>query len=47
VLVAQPLEDPLGGVPLLLAFNLVLFQNLVDDPDQAPSLGRRTGCCRR
>jgi hypothetical protein len=33
VLVAQPLEDALGGVTLLLAFRLVLFQDLIDGAD--------------
>ena len=31
VLVAQPLEDPLGGVALLPALRLVVFQDLVDN----------------
>ncbi len=39
MLVAQPLEDPLGGVTLLLAFRLVVFQDLVDDPDPGVQLG--------
>jgi len=30
VLVAQPLEAPLGGVALLPAFRLLVFQDLVD-----------------
>jgi len=47
MLVAQPLEDPLGRVTLLLAFCLVFFQNLIDGPDPGAQLGRRTGCCRR
>jgi hypothetical protein len=30
VLVAQPFEDPLGRMTLLLATRLVVFQNLID-----------------
>jgi hypothetical protein len=39
VLVAQPLEDPLGRVTLFLAFRLVLFQDLVDGSKPGPQLG--------
>jgi hypothetical protein len=34
VLVPQPLEDPLGGVPLLLGGLLVVLEDLVDDRQQ-------------
>jgi hypothetical protein len=43
VLVAQPLEDPLGGVTLLPAFRLVVFQNLIDGPDPGAQLGPTYG----
>ena len=40
---AQPLEDPLGGVALLLAFRLICFQDLVDAPDPGTQLGPAHG----
>jgi len=39
VLVAQPFEDPLGRVPLLLPPRVVVFQNLVDGSDLGVQLG--------
>src|ERR1700722_255806 len=39
VLVAQPLEDPLGRVALLPAFRLVAFQDLVDGSGPGIQLG--------
>ena len=38
MLVAQSLEDPLGGVALLPSFRLVFFQDLVDGPDPGAQL---------
>ena len=41
VLVAQTLEDPLRGVPLLRRPALILFQDLVDDPHERIQLRTR------
>jgi hypothetical protein len=51
VLVAQPLEDPLRGVPLLRRPSFIFLQDAVDDPDEriqlrphrrlAPPISRR------
>ncbi len=42
VLVAQALEDPLGGVALLLGGGLILLEDLVDHPEECSELGSRT-----
>ncbi len=39
MLVPQPLEDPLGGVPLLAMYLPVLLQDPVDDTDEGIQLG--------
>src|SRR5579863_3011909 len=38
VLGLQPIPDPLRRVPLLLVLDLIVFQNLVDDPQPGPQL---------
>jgi len=38
VFVAQPLEDPLRGVPLLRWTALIILQHLIDDPDERVQL---------
>ncbi len=43
VFVTQPLENPLGGVPLLPAFRLVVFQDLVDSPHPGVQFGPAHG----
>ena len=47
VFVAQPLEDPLRGVPLLRWTPLIILQDLIDDPDERVQLRpcRRAGGC--
>jgi hypothetical protein len=44
ILITQPLEDPLRGVPLLLRTLLILFQDAIDNTDEGIQLrtGRRT-----
>ena len=44
VLVAEPLEDPPGGVPLLPGGLLVGLEDLVDDRQQGIELGPGSGC---
>jgi len=39
VLVAEPLEDPVGGVPLFLGSLLVGLEDLVDDREEGFELG--------
>jgi len=39
VLVTQPLEDPLGGVALLLGRGLVVLEDLIDYPEEGSELG--------
>ena len=46
MLVAQPLEDPLGRVPLLLRPVLVVRQNASITPVKASSFGRNGGFVR-
>jgi hypothetical protein len=43
-LVAEPLEDPAGGVPLLPGGLLVGLEDLVDDGEQGSELGLGSGC---
>src|SRR5512144_120935 len=43
VLVAEPLEDPLGGVPLLPGCLLVLLEDRVDDGEEGVELGLGAG----
>ena len=43
VLFLEPIPDPLGRVPLFLRLRLVVLQNLVDDAQPRPQLGRSTG----
>jgi hypothetical protein len=43
MLVAQPLENPLGRVALLFTFRLVSFQDLVDGPEPGAQLGPAHG----
>jgi hypothetical protein len=42
VLVTQPLEDPLGGVALLLRRGLIVLEDLVDHSEECSELGSRT-----
>jgi hypothetical protein len=46
VLVLEPIEDPLGRVPLLQRPLLVVCNNGVDHAYPRPSLGRLIGCWR-
>jgi len=39
VLVDQVLEDPLGGMALLLRRGLVVLEDLIDHPEERPELG--------
>ena len=41
MLIPQPLEDPLRGVPLLRLTALILLQDPVDDPDERVQLRSR------
>ena len=43
ILVAEPLEDPLGGVPLLPGGLLVVLEDLVDDGEEGVELGPGAG----
>src|SRR4051812_5215997 len=43
MLVAEPLEDPLGGVPLLPGGLLVILEDLVDDGEEGVELGPGAG----
>jgi hypothetical protein len=46
VLSFQPIPNPLRRMPLLFRLRLVVHQDLVDDPNHGPSLGRSTGFFR-